>query len=113
MLLTWPIINRVIRHSEVKVGKKSQKDEKKNFADSDEAAWNEFCQIVKIHIVIRGEVYSATDLKNICNEIRTAINLSSFVRSIDIKYKLKNTFNENMVFKKNEWWQNKYRIRYV
>ena len=49
--------------------KKSQKEEQKNFADSDEEAWNNFCQIVKIHIVIRGEVYSATDLKKMYNEI--------------------------------------------
>ena len=81
----------------LRLGKKSQKDEKKNFADSDEAAWNEFCQIVKTHIVIR-EVYSATNLENMCNEIRTT--RKSFVRSIDIKDKPKNTFNENIVFKK-------------
>ena len=35
-----------------------------------------------------------------CNEIRSTRNLSSSVRSIDIKDKLKNTFNENIVFKK-------------
>ena len=34
------------------------------------------------------------------NEIRSTRNLSSSVRSIDIKNKLKNTFNENIVFKK-------------
>ena len=50
--------------------KKSQKDEKQNFADSDEAAWNDFCQIVKIHIVIRGEVYSATVLTKVRNELK-------------------------------------------
>ena len=80
--------------------KEKSKRWKDNFADIDEAAWNEFCHIVKIHIVIRGEVYSATDLKNMYNEIRSTRNLSSSVRSIDIKNKLKNTFNENIVFKK-------------
>ena len=34
------------------------------------------------------------------NEIRSTRNLSGSVRSIDIKDKLKNTFNENSVFKK-------------
>ena len=35
-----------------------------------------------------------------CNKIRSTRNLSSSVRSSDIKDKLKNTFNENIVFKK-------------
>ena len=34
------------------------------------------------------------------NEIRSTRNLSGSVRSIDIKDKLKNTFNENILFKK-------------
>ena len=34
------------------------------------------------------------------NEIRSTRNLSRSVRSIDIKDKLKNTFNENILFKK-------------
>ena len=34
------------------------------------------------------------------NEIRSTRNLSSSARSINIKDKLKNTFNENTVFKK-------------
>ena len=34
------------------------------------------------------------------NEIRSTRNLSRSVRSIDIKDKLKNTFNENTLFKK-------------
>ena len=64
---------------------------KKKIAESDEAAWNEFCQIVKIHIVRRGKVYSATNLKNMYSEIRSTRNLSRSVRSIDMKDKLKNT----------------------
>ena len=47
------------------------------------------------------------------NEKKSTRNLSSTDRSIDIKDKLKHTFNVNIVFKKNEWWQNKYRVRYV
>ena len=78
--------------------KKSKKDEKKNFADSGEAAWNEFCQIVKIHLVIQREVYSAIGLKSMYNNIKSTRNLSSSVRSIDIKDNLKNTFKENIVF---------------
>ena len=34
------------------------------------------------------------------NEIRSRRNISGSVRSIDIKDKLKNIFNENIVFKK-------------
>ena len=37
----------------------------------DKEAWEEFCQIVKIHIIIRGEVYTDSQLRSICDEIRT------------------------------------------
>ena len=48
-------------------------DEKQKLTKNDEAAWHEFFQIVKIHIIIRGEVYSIADLRKIYNEIRSEI----------------------------------------
>ena len=79
--------------------KKSQKDETKNFADSHEAAWNEFCQIVKIILSYEENIFNNRLKKSMCSEIRSTKTLSSSVRSIDIKEKMKNALNENIVFK--------------
>ena len=51
---------------------------------------------MKIHIILRGEA----DLRKIYKEIRSEKNLSTSTRSIDIRQKLQDTFNEEFVFKK-------------
>ena len=40
-------------------------DEKQRITKNDKAARHEFFQVVKIHIIIRGEVYSVADLRKI------------------------------------------------
>ena len=50
-------------------------DEKQKFTKNDEVAWHDFLQIVKIHIIIRGEAHFVTDLRKIYDEIRSERNL--------------------------------------
>ena len=99
---TWLTIALVIKHFDAQGGKTTSQnfDEKQKLTKDDEAAWHEFFQIVKIHIIIRGEVYSVADLRKIYKEIRSERNLSSFTRNIDIRQKLQDMFYEKNVFKK-------------
>ena len=55
---------------------------------------------MKIYLIIRGELYFVADLRKIYNKIRSEINVSSSIRSIDIRKKLHHTFDEKIVFKK-------------
>ena len=63
-------------------------DEKQKLTRNDKAAWHEFFQIVKIHVIIQGEVHFVANLSKIYNEIRPERNLSSSTRRIDIRQKL-------------------------
>ena len=69
-------------------------DEKQRITKNDEAARHEFFQVVKIHIIIRGEVYSVADLRKIYSKIRSERNLSRSTRSIDIRQKVQDMFYE-------------------
>ena len=73
----------------------------KELRREDKEAWEEFCQIVKIHIIIRGEVHTSSQLKSIYDEIRTEKNLSGSSRSVDVKEKLLETFGDSLIFKQS------------
>ena len=52
-----------------------------------------------MHNIIREEVYSVADLRKIYNKIRFERNLSSCIRSNDIRQKLQDMFYEKVVLK--------------
>ena len=57
-------------------------------------------QTVKVHIIIRGEIYSVADFRKLYSKIRSERNLSSSTRRIHIRQRLQDMFNEKNVFKK-------------
>ena len=65
----------------------------------DKEALDEFCQVVNLHIIIREEVYTASQLRSIYDDIRTEKDLSSSSRSVDVKTRLLETFGDTLIFK--------------
>ena len=100
---TWLTIALVIKHFDGTRWKKQLHktcDEKQKLTRNDKAAWHEFFQIVKIHVIIQGEVHFVANLRKIYNEIRPQRNVSSSTRRTDIRQKLQDMFYEKIVFKK-------------
>ena len=59
-------------------------------------AWQDFLQIVKAHVFVRGEVLSIVHLKNTFNEIRSEQGLKGCSSSRDVKAKLKESLGKKI-----------------
>ncbi len=63
----------------------------------DEWVFNELCQLIEIHVLVRKEVYSLAQLRNYYDQIRSGRG-PCLIRSIDLKQKLLSKFGSKLQF---------------